>query len=578
MPRPLGPPPDERPNWERLNEGQRRYAWEQYNLAKVRRGISIDHPIPDPADNQPSEPVQEEPAEAPEEHSPVLDNNQEEEEEPFDLDEILDRPVDPDLLEATINELGLRDMSTGSQPMEIEQVSSTGNAPKRTSTSSSSSTKRTRTGSSLPGTAGGIGGGGMEQAMEPIPRPMYSAHKQVRHFRKVHRLLTFGLAYKPVAVPRAGPPAYNDVYMVTSLAHIPWEYPFMYLNPSEFALLPPGSRCTKVRCQVKSENVRIAFSTNSSETNLATLNQNKFLRCGVGLNQKIQSVNAQPGGFSTPGQPMIATSVTDFSESTLDLWSQNFYGVPNDRTTAPNQFLTQTPRHQFGIPWVAQHYFMPVSQDNDPTKSGWEDLQAVLEEVKVDGPSGTILDETYHPHMGLLKQPINAIWTGVPSTGTPGTAKTVPVNTGAGNTQHRRINTTIQNGTVSGNVEEATNWSTPHATNFTTTKMIEKNQRICSGITPEYFAGTQPSLHVGVMPVPALTTSAIDNVTNNSSFTDAQAYFEIICEMEVECAFPTRRPLANVANTTMGNIVYQKTGNGEQSYSSSMAYGLFQTS
>lgn len=242
MPRPLGPPPDERPNWERLNEGQRRYAWEQYNLAKVRRGISIDHPIPDSANNQPAEPVQEEPAEAPEEHSPVLDNNQEAEEEPFDLDEILDRPVDPDLLEATINELGLRDMSTGSQPMEVEQVSSTGNAPKRTSTSSSSSTKRVRTSSSLPGTAGGIGGGGMEQAMEPIPRPMYSAHKQVRHFRKVHRLLTFGLAYKPVAVPRAGPPAYNDVYMVTSLAHIPWEYPFMYLNPSEFALLPPGSK------------------------------------------------------------------------------------------------------------------------------------------------------------------------------------------------------------------------------------------------------------------------------------------------------------------------------------------------
>lgn len=46
MPRPLGLPPNQRPNWERLNEGQRRYAYEQYNLARVRRGLDIDHPIP----------------------------------------------------------------------------------------------------------------------------------------------------------------------------------------------------------------------------------------------------------------------------------------------------------------------------------------------------------------------------------------------------------------------------------------------------------------------------------------------------------------------------------------------------
>ncbi|PRD25778.1 UNVERIFIED_CONTAM: hypothetical protein NCL1_39929 [Trichonephila clavipes] len=44
--RSLGPPPDERPNWENLNEGQKRYAYEQYNLARVRRGLPIDHPIP----------------------------------------------------------------------------------------------------------------------------------------------------------------------------------------------------------------------------------------------------------------------------------------------------------------------------------------------------------------------------------------------------------------------------------------------------------------------------------------------------------------------------------------------------
>ena len=54
--RPLGPPPDERPNWDNLNEGQKRYAWEQYNLAKVRRGIPIDHPTPGTSNAEPAQP------------------------------------------------------------------------------------------------------------------------------------------------------------------------------------------------------------------------------------------------------------------------------------------------------------------------------------------------------------------------------------------------------------------------------------------------------------------------------------------------------------------------------------------
>ena len=178
----------------------------------------------------------------------------------------------------------LQNMSNGPEPIEIDPPSSS------TGGNQGRGQKRRRTegvgGTSLPGTAGAMGGGGMEQAVEPIPRPMYSAHTQIRYFKKVHRILTFGLAYKPIVKARTGPPAYSDVYMMTSLAHIPWEYPFMYLNPSEFALLPAGSRAKHVRCKVKSENVRVAFPTNSTDNNLATLHTNKFLRVGINLNQK----------------------------------------------------------------------------------------------------------------------------------------------------------------------------------------------------------------------------------------------------------------------------------------------------
>lgn len=572
--RPLGPSPDERPNWGSLNEGQKRYAWEQYNLAKVRRGIPIDHPIPGTTNAEPAQLNQEEQDYINEFDLSLLDNNTPQgNQEEASLDEILDRPVDPVDHQNIINEL--QNMSNGPEPIEIDQPSSS------TGGNQGRGQKRRRTegagGTSLPGTAGGMGGGGMEQAVEPIPRPMYSAHTQIRYFKKVHRILTFGLAYKPVAVARAGPPAYSDVYMITSLAHIPWEYPFMYLNPSEFDILPPGSKVKKVKGRVKAENVRVAFPTNATDNNLATLHTNKFLRVGIDLLKKVQSVNAQPGGF-TAAQPMIATTVKEFSTTSYQNWIDNFYGVPNNDKDEPDVFITQTPRHQFGIPWVAQYYCCPVTQTNDPTLSGWEDFQSQLEEIKVDGPSGYIAEVEYSPAMGLLKAPLQGIWTGLPSTATPATARTLPVNSGAGNTQHRRLETTITNSLNVGITEVATNYNRqPTAANFNMYTPIEKSQRLVSGITPEFFAKTQPTLHVGVMPVPALTTSAIDNTVNNSSFTDAQAYFEVTCEMEVECAFPTRRPLATIANTSMSNACFEKAGAGEIGYQASMAYGLFQT-
>lgn len=565
--RPLGPPPDERDNWDSLNEGQRRYAWEQYNLAKVRRGIPIDHPIPGSSNAESAQFNTQEQDLIDEFDLSLLDNNQGGQEEES-LDEILDRPVDPTVHQNIVNEL--QTMSNG-PPMQVGQVASS-------SGSQASAAKRRRTeapgSTSLPGTGGEMGGSSMEQAVEPIPRPMYSAHTQIRHYKKVHRILTFGLAYKPIVVTQTG---YSDVYMITSLAHIPWEYPFMYLNPSEFGLLPPGASVKHVSCRVKAENVRIAFPTNATETNLATLNQNKFLRVGINLNQKVQSVNALPGGFQA-AQPMIATSVTAFNPVTYAGWIDNFYGVTNNDTTAPDIFTTQTPRHQFGIPWVAQYYCCPVTQTNDPTLSGWEDFQAQLEEIKVDGPSGYIAELEYSPAIGLLKQPLQGIWTGLPSTGTPATARNISVNSGAGNTQHRRISTTIASSRNTGITETNFNYSRqPLPVNFTMLEPIEKNQRLVSGITPEFFAKTQPTLHVGVMPVPALTTAAINNTINNSSFTDAQAYFEVTCEMAVECAFPTRRPLATVANTTMAKSMYQTQGTADTQYEASMVYGLFQS-
>lgn len=45
--KPNPPPWEHKPEqWQKLNEGQRRYAYEQWMLSRVRRGLPIDHPIP----------------------------------------------------------------------------------------------------------------------------------------------------------------------------------------------------------------------------------------------------------------------------------------------------------------------------------------------------------------------------------------------------------------------------------------------------------------------------------------------------------------------------------------------------
>lgn len=77
------PPPNERPNWSKLNEGQRRYAWEQYNLALVRRGLPIN-PVPDAAGQGNSN----------DEESEVLDEgeNSEPDIEEDDNDVVFDNP------------------------------------------------------------------------------------------------------------------------------------------------------------------------------------------------------------------------------------------------------------------------------------------------------------------------------------------------------------------------------------------------------------------------------------------------------------------------------------------------------
>lgn len=64
----------------------------------------------------------------------------------------------------------------------------------------------------------------------------------------------------------------------------------------------------------------------------------------------------------------------------------------------------------------------------------------------------------------------------------------------------------------------------------------------------------QPSLDIDVQSVPALSTKTIGNDAVDS-YTDTQCYWEVVCEMAVQCAYLTHRPLASFANCKLNEHI-----------------------
>nr|QTZ83160.1 MAG: structural protein 2 [Motacilla cinerea ambidensovirus] len=553
---PLKPHPQDRDNWEYLNEGQRRYAVEQWQLARVRRGLPIDHPIPEiPADHPTALPTGED----------ILDELPEgnpDDVEEFDLDQLPAEPgpsSDPDTAlvsnpdDSTPPDEG--DSSSMSAPLTPPvtpvKTPAKGKGKRGDKGSSSTSGKKTRmSGTSLPGTGAEIASEGGGQAIIPVPRPIYTAHNNIIILNKVHRFLTYGLGNTVVQIKRTiNTSTYDDNFVMTSLARLPVDRPFFYMNPSEFEQLPPGSCIEEVNVRVTAFTPRIAFQTNSSETALATLNQNQFILYAIGLNISTQGVDVRPKTFKDK-EPMIVESIDEIGEKKdaelFDGYVKEFYGhkdVP-----------THVPRHQFGIPYPLQNYFALVNQTYGTLQNpGYECLQSFVSEIRINGPPGEIVEYNYKPQLGLIKTAIPAIYTGVPSA--LNGAATLSCPAGSGNSQYRTADFTMTNNILTGDKETFKDTVTSNHP-WVITDPIEKSQVLHAGAFPSFKPKAQPSLHIGVKPVPSLTTANLDDNLNNSSFTDSQAYFVVEAVCKVRIQYPTLRPLFSAANTSPENQLY----------------------
>lgn len=540
-------PPDERPNWHRLNEGQRRYAWEQYNLALVRRGLPINHPVPEPEGDFDIDRALENPH--PDEHRVAEDLARDLEPSEPSAEEILGNlPDAPEDAVQNIDESHFEGDNQGTHHQRDNAMADSSLTPSR----DTNPAKRTRldfdeagtSKTSLPGTAKGQGESGNARGEDSartfrLPKPIVSIQNNVQYFRKVHRFFTYGFAYKVLA-------AGTDHVMSTPLAMVPWDWLHFYLNPSEFALLPNQSSVKHVKVKVYQRNVRVAFPTNSSLSNIATLNQNKDIVYSVGLNKKLETIPRKYTEFET-NQPMIPKTSLPWDIADMQNDSNNWYGS-QDNTVGAN---IVTPRHQTGQPDVLRYYANLIYRDAPTPHDGWECLQTYVEEMDADASSGGLLCEvSYSPKVGICKPPKKLIqrkWTG---------NQVIP----RGSTNLTPHRSTVQMN-ANGDVAQATSAVQPQDSSFTmldrSVQILEKSQMFYEGLFHHDSPKVQPSLHVGVQPVYALTSSTTGV---NSSFTDTQALFEVVAEAWIDTNSSTFRPLTLESNVKIGNLWKHATG------------------
>jgi Capsid protein VP4 len=521
--------PNKRPNWGRLNEGQRRYAVEQYNLSLVRRGIPIDHPNPreytlTPFANTEAEAT---PSASPQNIAGPSTAPREAEEEEAEVAFEWLEDQDPEY-QALLGELEAAAIEAMVHPGSAMEAA--GGGTKRKQNEAPHGGKRAPGNEpdiAVAGTSGGhadgggVGGGSESGGGYVVPISRMSNTHHFRRYCKTHKMLTYGVA--PVNLKRVttGPPVSQVFFLTTSLAEIPVHKLNLYMTPAEFSLLRPGETVRSIEVRIIQRNVRVAFETAATSTGLATLNQNKNGVVAMGLNLNPWYIRGQyTFGASTP---MIPTQVL----SPNDGWNTDvLYGVNDAGTTSDTVGLP--PASLLGFPFTANNYAVisqreNVSNTNIAPSRGWPNVtQHVKQFDAADFVGQEVAKYNYVPKMGMIARPDPFNFYG-----NQDQTATFELS---GHYEGRNSLEPISTGYT---FDVGQNFGMPvPAASFIYQADIEKSAHLThlrSGSVPHL----QPSLHVGVMPVPQLTTNIATN-TAITTWTDVQSYFDIECEMVTE--------------------------------------------
>lgn len=509
----LGPPPPQRINWNSLNSSQKRYAITQHNKARARRNL------------------------APfvlGEEAPVENNEQ-------GNDGASDFSSDSDLLwdydgGINPNNININHMASTEQPSTSTDVATT-----NTGDGSSAAKKRKTT--ALPGTGNenaadaDTGYPSIENATIPSAPSTTTGYRMV--FRKHHTLVSYGVANIQLQLASSS----HDRIGTTNLMYLPVDKPYFYLSPSEFFKIVcsiRGVRVIETKCKVVLRNPRTAFETNASTSNLATLNQNKFIQMSMGLINKTRGLNLLYK-FNTPTNPMKPTSVETISEDIQSKFICAAYGVTDafainfsDGNTMPCSFFNLP--MQFPV-----YYSLYTNSNHNKGELGWQDINKFIDKKDASNLIGkTVIDYSYKPTMGLLTLPWGYVYTGRCDQN-PDKKNDFSVYT-LGRTMEPGC--TVKSMEVGKHAPLDMDVSAITATDWKRMFPKEKNRYFKPIECSQYITkqnvrmkGTlQPSLHVGVCPVPQLTTTSASLVPDK--FTDVEGTFDVDTEIVLEFGIP----------------------------------------
>lgn len=395
-----------------------------------------------------------------------------------------------------------------------------------------------KTGQKGRGFAGGFSTATGPEITIPRPRNFYNGCSLL--YNKVHRVMAYGIAN--AILPRTDE---AGLYVSTSLMEIPVDKLMLYMNPGEIASLPPGAYAKSCHVKVVQRNPRVAFETAATSTALATLNQNKFGIKAVGLNN-VRGIRVENRFFNNfnATEPMIPISTDLASYANLNT---AMYGVPNSDPA----FDTTIPASPFMIPMAMPNYLCCVNIAHDALTNldaGWYSLAEHVTQFDMQATAGTeILNYDYTFKYAPLTPQLAAInYVRDPIRFTSDSSQVVD-----------RIDILGIPVDAPANTSELTTPLTLTSASYNRTAafddLLEQGQRVKKVGTQIHPYAVQPSVHIGISPVPRLTTTV--NTILGNSWTDVQAYYEIEATLEVGFAMPHHNTHLDSHNIEMDNIM-----------------------
>lgn len=514
----LGPPPPERPNWNSLNSSQKRYAIDQHNKARVRRNL----PIYVSGEAAPNENQT---------NNETVPDNTLHNEDNFEVDPDLQWDYD-----------GGRDPNTNSNNLMESQLPTTSTDVGTSGAGSSTSSKKRKL-TSLPGTGNenaadaDTGYPSIENAT--IPSAPSNATGYTMVFRKHHTMVSYGVANIQLQLGSHQ----HDRIGTTNLMYIPVDKPYFYFSPSEFLKIISkvrGVRVLEMKCKIVLRNPRTAFETNASTSNLATLNQNKFIQTSVGLINNTRGLNLWYK-FGTATNPMKPTSVETICKEIQHKFISAAYGVTDalainfsDGNTLPCSF--------FNLPMQFPVYYgMYANSNHNSGYLGWQNINKYIEKKDASNLIGkTLIEYSYKPKMGILSRPWEYVYAGRcdenPDKDNNFILYTMDKTKRTGCTKksmeqgsHKHLETEVVSFDRSSYKKLFGDETNRYLQPIECAQYITNNDQRMKG-------HIQPSLHVGVCPVPQLTTTTTGLVADK--FTDVEGTFDIDTEIVLEFGMP----------------------------------------